>query len=731
MSAERPTFSPLWHRVRALKPRLRPHVQVTRQHYRGRRWHVVHDPSSNHFYRLSPVGYEFVGLLDGRRTVEEVWNLVLGSRGDAAPTQPEVIEMIGQMYSSNLLSIDTTPETEQLLSRGRERLKKKVQQQAIGIMYFRIRVFNPDRYLAWIEPLLRPLLNRWGFLLWCAWILLGLYTILPHFGDLTGAFQDAIAPANWIWLALVFVVIKAIHETGHGVICKRFGGQVPEMGVMLLVLFPAPYVDASSAWTFRSKWQRVAVGAGGMIFELAIAALAALIWVATQGTGSLLNQLAYNAMVTASISTLLFNANPLMRFDGYYILSDLLEVPNLMQRSNKMLQYLFQKYMYFVEQARPPSTVPGEKGILLVYGVAALAYRIFLFFAITLYVMGQLFAIGLVLAIWTAAAWFLIPIGKFTHWLGTSSQLAEFRPRAIATSILLIGGIVVGLGTIRAPDHRRASGVVESVARSGVYVASDGFVTEAHVQLGDTVKAGDPILTCMNPELEARLEMALAGLAELETVERQYLGREEVAVQEVRRRLEQLREEIAVLRNRIERLVIRAPHDGVVVTGLDGVDPQSVLGVFVRRGQGVCEVVDVSSTRITATLTTEEAAPLIRLAADAYRVQLRPVSNPYLVLEGRELEIIQTGRRRLPHPALGAAGGGTHALDAQDRSGMMTREAHFDVRVLGVSLAGEEGQAWLGAPGERIAVRFSLPRRPLLWQWTDRLHRLIQGRIDI
>ncbi|MEO0716868.1 MAG: PqqD family peptide modification chaperone, partial [Planctomycetota bacterium] len=245
--AERPTFSPFWHRVRAMKPRLRPHTQITRQLYRGRRWHVVHDPSSNQYYRLSPVAHEFVGLLDGARTVEDVWNITLAKHGDAAPTQNEVIQLLSQLYNANLLSADAAPETEQLLRRGRERLKKKATQQAIGIMYFRIRIFNPDRMLAWIEPVLRPILNRVGFIAWCALIITALVMLLPNWQALTEGFGSTIAPSNWPWLIVVFIVTKAIHETGHGVICKRFGGHIPEFGFMLLVLFPAPYVDASSA----------------------------------------------------------------------------------------------------------------------------------------------------------------------------------------------------------------------------------------------------------------------------------------------------------------------------------------------------------------------------------------------------------------------------------------------------------------------------------------------------
>ena len=118
---ERPTFSPFWHRVRTLKPRLRPHVQITRQHYRGRRWHVVHDPASNQFYRLSPVAHDFVCLLDGTREIEAAWKISLAKFGDASPTQNEIIELMGQLYNSNLIAIDTTPETEQLLQRGKDR----------------------------------------------------------------------------------------------------------------------------------------------------------------------------------------------------------------------------------------------------------------------------------------------------------------------------------------------------------------------------------------------------------------------------------------------------------------------------------------------------------------------------------------------------------------------------------------------------------------------------------
>lgn len=721
MTPERPTFSPLWHRVRALKPRLRPHVQVTRQHYRGRRWHVVHDPASNQFYRLSPIAHEMVGLLDGHRSVEEVWNISLSTHGDGAPTQGEVIELLGQMYNSNLLAIDTTPETEQLLSRGRERTKRRIASQAIGIMYFRIRLFNPDRYLTWLTPLLKPLINRWGFLAWLAWVAWAMVAISGHTEELAAAFKDAIAPSQWGWVFLVFVVVKAIHETGHGVICKRFGGQVPEFGAMMLVLLPSPYVDASSAWSFPSKWQRMAVGAGGMIFELAVAAGAAHIWLATH-EGELLHRLAFNAMFTASVTTLLFNANPLMRFDGYYILSDWLEVPNMMQRSMKALQYLAQKHIYRVRQVRPPSNSPSEMGVLIVYGVLATIYRIFLFFSITLYIMGKLFAIGLLLAIWSAAAWFLIPLGKFIHWLAASPQLEEFRPRAILTSLAILAAGVIGLGAIPVAEHQRASGVVESESRTGVYFGTDGFLAECHVRIGQRVKAGEPIVTCTSPSLEQHLRLVQGQLEEYRTAERQAMRGAPAGAILARQRIEDHEKLVAEIRARIEGLVVRAPHDGVVVQGAKGVDPASYLGAHVRRGQLLCEVVDTERLRIVAALETAQAEPLQALAEDQRSVQVRTISNPGRVLDGRELRILSAGQKQLPHASLGYAGGGTIETEADDREGLAAKSAQFMVYMKADGLA---------APGERVSLRFTLPSRPLLHQWTDRFNRMIQGLVDI
>lgn len=724
-SSDRSTFSPFWHRVRALKPRLRPHVQITRQHYRGGRWHVVHDPASNAFYRLSPVSHEFVGMLDGKRTVEEVWEQTLSRHGDEAPTQNEVIQLISQLHTANLLSVDVTPETEQLLRRGRERLSRRFRQQAIGLMYFKIRLLNPDRILTWLEPIFRPLISRVGLVMWLAWIIAGLTAVVGAWDQARSEIDTVMAPANWGWMMLVFVVVKLIHETGHGVICKRFGGQVPEFGVFMLVLVPAPYVDASSAWALPSKWKRMAVGAGGMIFELTIAAAAAWIWRMTP-PGALMHQLAFNAMFMTSVSTIIFNANPLMKFDGYYILSDLLEVPNLMQRSFMQLSQHFKKWVYRMRGLIPVTHDPGEAMILNTYAIGALAYRVFLFISITLYVMGQMFALGLILAVWTAAMWFLLPALGFAHWLATNPGLSDKRPRAILVSLLMIAGGLGLIGLVPMPDHRRADGVVASEERTGVYFGVDGFVETAHKRPGDFVKKGEAIVTLRSHVLDSHLRIARAQLDEARALELRAVAYNPTAAQVASERVRAFDGQVKYLEDRVDRLVVRAPHDGIIV----GADPANFVGAFADEGKPLCEVVaiDPAHVRVTASLTQSEALWLNELPTDGYKIEVRRRADPARVGEAKALRIPQAGLHQLAHPALGYAGGGTIETEQQDRSGRRSKRALFEADF---RLADEAFRGTTLYPGERVKLRFTLEDKPLLTQWVDRLQKLMLGRARV
>ncbi|KKL71004.1 hypothetical protein LCGC14_2099260, partial [marine sediment metagenome] len=288
MAIERPTFSESWYRVAALSPRLRSTVQVIRQHFRGQMWHVVHDPSNNQFFRLNEAAYAFVAMLDGRRKVSEVWRICNEQLGDAAPTQGEAIQLLGQLYTSNLIHGDLPPDAEGLLNRYRKRVHREVTSYLKNFLFIRIPLIDPDRFLDAVLPMVRWMWSGVGLAMLAALATVGLYFIIGDFGKLVNQGKDIFSRkelmANLMGMYGSFILVKVIHEFGHAFACKKFGrqggtgGEVHVMGVMFLVFTPLPYMDASSAWAFRNKWHRVIVGMGGMLVELAIASTAAIVW---------------------------------------------------------------------------------------------------------------------------------------------------------------------------------------------------------------------------------------------------------------------------------------------------------------------------------------------------------------------------------------------------------------------------------------------------------------------
>ncbi|MHC5157209.1 MAG: peptidase M50, partial [Planctomycetota bacterium] len=343
MAIERPTFHEAWYRVVDLKPRLLSNVRIYRQHFRGQLWYVLENASNNKFSRLSREAYFFVGLLDGHRTIADAWELCNEKQADSAPTQGEVIQLLGQLYSSNLLYADLPPDTVSLFNRYTQRMRRQIQGFFSNLLFIRIPLFDPDPLLDKWVPVVGKLFSKVGLVVWLLGVLTGLYFVIGNLNELMVQSADILAPDNLFWLYLSMIMIKVCHEFGHSFACKQFGrlngsgGQVHVLGVMFLVFVPLPYVDASSAWAFRRKWHRVIVGMSGVAVELFVAAMAAVIW-ANTSTGTL-HIIAYNLIFIASVSTLLFNGNPLLRFDAYYVLSDLIEIPNLGHRSRQYLYF--------------------------------------------------------------------------------------------------------------------------------------------------------------------------------------------------------------------------------------------------------------------------------------------------------------------------------------------------------------------------------------------------------
>ena len=281
------------------------------------------------------------------------------------------------------------------------------------------------------------LFSKFGALIWLVVVIAAIAKVGPTWSEPHGLRYSAVHAVdirgntiNLLWLWAVFVFIKLIHELGHAFSCRRFGGECHELGIMFLVFVPTPYVDASSAWSFRSKWERIFVGAAGMIVELFFAALCSFIWLYSNET-SLIRQLAFNAMLVASVTTLVFNANPLLRYDGYYILSDFLEIPNLRQKSTDYAMGLIKRHIFGVKLQQPlPS--PLQRVWLFLYSIASSIYRVFVGIVIILLVAYQIPVLGVLMAIGGVATWLIVPVFKVFKYLALDPELHRKRTRASA-----------------------------------------------------------------------------------------------------------------------------------------------------------------------------------------------------------------------------------------------------------------------------------------------------------
>jgi len=723
MSLQRPTFHESWHRVAPLRPRLRPSVQIHRQHFRGRRWHVVQDPASNQFFRLSDEAYRYLSLLDGRRTVEEAWRTCNERDADDAPTQGEVVQLLGQLYSSNLLHGQTPGDVEAMFRRRQKRIAREVRSYLMNLLFIRIPLVDPDSFLKRWAPVVAWIFSPIGVALWLALVIAAGVMILPRIDALAAGAGGVLAPGNLLLLYAAFAFIKLLHELGHGFACRVLGrkeqaaGEVHTIGVMLLVFLPVPYVDASSSWAFRSKWRRIAVGAAGMFVEIGVAAIAAIVWAVTS-EGELVRALAYNIVFVAGVSTLLFNGNPLLRYDGYYILSDLLETPNLHQRSKESIYYFVKRYIWGVKHAKNPIHSRGEAWLLPVYGVASFVYRIFIYAFIIWFVADQLFFLGFLLAVLAIVTWVIVPVGKYLRYIFTNEELERKRPVAMWWTGGVVAGAIVLLGIVPFPNHARAEGVVEPTLLTPVFMQADGFLLDVAPDGRRIDAPGALLMRAENPETRATLETLEARRAGLEARRRLQLEEDLAQAQITGDRIEAVDEQIRRVRQDLEALTIRAPHAGAWLSP----EGERAAGVYLKRGARVGMLVD-PSTPIVRAVASQRLGPLLVEEGDE-RVEMRVRNRPEAFVEGRVTRILPAGQEQLPSAALGYAVGGGAEVDPTDPQGTRAAERFFEVRI-----APDEASGLL--PGQRVAIRFKLPDRPLGVQAINRLRQLLQQRFRI
>lgn len=707
-------FSEHWYRVQHQRVALRPGVRTRRQIYRGEVWRVLYDPFSHQFFRLRPAAYEFIARLSPRRTVEEVWQECLEQMPDEAPGQGEVIQLLAQLYLANLLQLDLPPDAQQFFERYRKRKAKERTSYLSYIMFARFPLYDPDDLLNKLKPYAKLLYSKLGGLLWLVVIGWAIKIALENAPALMDQSQGVLAPSNLFLLYTGLVFIKLLHEFGHGFACKVYGGEVHTMGIMLMIFTPIPYIDATASWAFRERHRRMLVGAGGMIFELFVAAIATFIWAGTQpGT---LNALAYNLMFIASVSTVLFNANPLLRYDGYYLLSDLLDIPNLYQRSTQQLRYLTEGKLLGKKNMKPASPFRGEQISLAIYGVLSGLYRVIVFGGIILFVSRRFLLAGIVMAAICVTTWIIMPTFKYVHYLFTDPSLERNRGRAIAVSIAAAAAIIGLVGWMPFPSSFSAPGTVVAAPFSEVTARTSGTLTQLQMPSSHIVEAGRPLVRLDDREWDYEWAAEQAVLAHTDALARRALHQSAADLEVIQAHRAVMLQRLARLQEHRSNLDVRAPIPGIWISG----SLEDLTGLWVERGNVLGYVIHPEQRQFVAVISQDEARWLFD-EAGVRRARVRLRGSADEPLESPSWRVIPAEQRTLPSPALGWFGGGDVAIRQDTRDGTDAARTFFEVRL---DLPAADTAALLH--GRTGRVRFRIAPESIWTQATRRIRQLMR-----
>lgn len=681
-------YSPLWYRVAGLRPALRPHLRVIRHVYRGEEWCVLHDPASGRHWRFSMAAQRVIARLDGTATVEQVW-ADLGAGTGEMPTQGEVLRLLAQLHAAEALSTDVPADAAELLRRQRARRSQDRLARFGNPVAVRTKLFDPDALLTWLLPWVRPFCGTAGRGVWLLVVALACLVAAARSAELGRSISDVLLAPDELALALlVYPLVKAIHELAHGIAIKLRGGEVHEVGLMWLVFVPLPYVDASAAAAFPEKRARMRISAAGVVAEILVAALALLLWASVEP--GMVRATAWNVVLVAGFSTLFVNANPLLRYDGYYWFADLVEIPNLGTRASRYLTHLLRTRILGLADEREMHETPAERRWLLGYGIAALAYRVLVVVMIVTIVASWSELLAILLAAILLVLQVLRPLFRGLRALRADPRVRNAPWRVIARSlaaVLVLGAVFL----LPVPLSTSTQGIVWLPEHGELRAGTDGELRAWLAEPGTLVEAGAPIAVLDDPLAELRLARAQAQLGAAQARHLAARASNPVEAAAARTALERARiEHDAALERAQARTLVSTAAGRLVVP-----HAEDAIGRFYRQGNIVAYVVPRTGGTVLAVLGQDDIALVKERVRD---VQVRMAEAPGSRLDARIVRLAPGGGFELPSAALGRPAGGSVAVAPDDPDGRRSL-----VRIFRVELALERPSPYLGA---RAWVRF-------------------------
>ena len=631
-------------------PPLRGDLIITQQMFEGRTYYVIKDPISLQYFRMTAEDYYLATLFDGKRTFGKIREAYLQrfphARLDYSDEElnERVLRFANDLGLLQFLSVQGMRlKARYDAQRAQKKKKAGLYQLANKVFFFRKSLIDPDKLfgrmakrIAWIWS--RPAM--WVAVGICVAAVIVFYL---NVGRIQPTMSNFFSFKNIALMWVTTILIKSVHELGHGLTCKHFGGEVHEVGLMALVFTPYFFVNITDAWTMPNRTHRILISAAGIYVELVLAAFATFLWAIVQ-PGPFQDFL-FNVMVIASVSTLIFNANPLMRFDGYYILTDAIEIPNLQAKSRALIQHQFNQ-LFFGKSNRDTvlSRMPLPKKrfwLFYIYAVLSWVYGYYVIYSLAVFMAPHLEPLGLEgLANWFTAlaliSWVLMPlIGWFK-----SMQLTveDWKPAGRAHRLARILATIVGVFAIACfiPVELKITrvGAVQLAQPDEVRPEVPGFIEKVFVQEGEQVKAGQPLV-----QLSSRDAVQLHVTHEQRLLSQEALLQRALGLglpaehRQIENSVAALRAKFQESQRDIEALTLRARHDGTVLIGDKTAlnrNPESLHGKLLRGTDLFCEIASLDPMRIKIALNEKQ----VRYVKTGQRVALKADAYPGRTIEG-------------------------------------------------------------------------------------------------
>lgn len=710
-------YSSSWYRVANLAPQLRNHVEIHRQPYGDQTTYLLQDHSNGKLFRFNIIAYDFIGRMDGKKTVHDIWQLMLAAMGDDAPSQDDVIGILSRLHSSDALRGNVTPDCIELFNRSEKQRRTKWLQKLRNPMSIRVPLFDPDKLLTTLNPLTGLFFTKSGFIIWLMVVVTALIHAAPQWLALKNyAVINAFEVDNLIMLGFIYPIVKGLHEFGHALSTKKWGGEVHEIGITFLVFIPVPYVDASSSAVCKYKQQRVIVSAAGMMVELFIASLALFLWINVED--SMVRAVAFNVMLIASVSTVIFNGNPLLKFDAYYILEDLIEVPNLASRSSRYMAFLIQHYVFRIEHTISPLGRSGERFWFISYGILSTLYRWFISITIIWFVAGKYFIVGVLLAIWAAITQFILPIWKAIAFVLFDPRLKRRRIFSLSVTSGALASVVYVVCVVPLPMATNAQGVLFPPEDAEIKATNDGFLHDMLVEPFADVTTNQALFTLDEPLLRSELAVLKAEYDELKVRYRISSTNDLFESKLIQEKIISKHAELKRIQERINNMTISSPLSGRYIP-LSFDDQHNR---YVRKGESMGYIVGKKSMTIQVAIPQKQIG---RLREGVEDVSVKLSNDIGVTYSGKIIREVPSAQNYLQSKVLGSVGGGRITVDPGDENGVNTIDSvfHYEVAL---------DKPLHDAPiGLRAHVRFYHGEEPLAMQCYRIARQLFLGRFGV